>query len=469
MEKEKTKEQSLIKETFLKWSGLFLVVVASIAIYFIIANADVIFSTISQYIGILKPVVYGCVIAYVLNPLMKVFQNGLLKIARRGERTVSLKREKYLSGVAITASVVSAILIVIVLFILIVPQLLNSIISLADTLPDKANEYYNQLNQSIRNNAFLADKLQDIALNATEYMDEMVNKKLLPWLQSELLPSVNMLAAQFANGVISVLNLLYNLFIGIIVAIYILASKKTFSAQAKKLAYGVFKKSHADTIIYYVEISNKMFSGFIVGKIVDSAIIGVLNFVLMTIMGLPYAMLISVIVGVTNIIPVFGPYIGAIPSALLILLVSPVQALYFLIMIIILQQLDGNIIGPAILGESTGLSAFWVLFSILFFGGLWGIVGMIIGVPLFAVIYRIVSDLVKWRLKEKNLATETEKYRNLKQIQMSENNEPLYILYSEEDMNGKKKEKEQAWSEKVKQMKNICSKFSSRKKSTDKK
>ena len=184
MEKEKTKEQSLIKETFLKWSGLFLVVVASIAIYFIIANADVIFSTISQYIGILKPVVYGCVIAYVLNPLMKVFQNGLLKIARRGGRTVSLKREKYLSGVAITASVVSAILIVIVLFILIVPQLLNSIISLADTLPDKANEYYNQLNQSIRNNAFLADKLQDIALNATEYMDEMVNKELLPWLQS---------------------------------------------------------------------------------------------------------------------------------------------------------------------------------------------------------------------------------------------------------------------------------------------
>jgi predicted PurR-regulated permease PerM len=252
-----------------------------------------------------------------------------------------------------------------------------------------------------------------------------------------------MVAVQFANGVISVLSVLYNLFIGIIVAIYILASKNTFLAQAKKLAYGLFKKDHADVIIHYVKISNGMFSGFIVGKIVDSTIVGILCFLLMSMMGLPYAMLISVIIGVTNIIPVFGPYIGVVPSAFLILLVDPMQALSFIIMIIILQQLDGNIIGPAILGESTGLSAFWVLFSILLFGGLWGIVGMIIGVPLFAVIYRIISDFINWKLADRNLSTVTECYRNLKSIELDEENKASYVQYTEAELRQKSKEKQE--------------------------
>ena len=181
-----------------------------------------------------------------------------------------------------------------------------------------------------------------------------------------------------------------------------------------------------------------MFSGFISGKIVDSAIIGVICFAVMGVMRLPYAMLVSVIVGVTNIIPVFGPYIGAIPSALLILLVDPKQALYFLILIIILQQLDGNVIGPAILGESTGLSAFWVLFSILLFGGFWGIAGMLVGCPLFAVIYRIVKDFVSIRLRGKNLSDVTTEYMDLKCIEVSEDNTE-YIRYTDEEINSKKK------------------------------
>ena len=226
-----------------------------------------------------------------------------------------------------------------------------------------------------------------------------------------------------------VLNVLYNLFIGIIVAIYVLASKETFSAQSKKLVYGIFKKEHADVIIHYVKVSHGMFSGFIIGKIVDSTIIGIICFFLMTVMGLPYALLISVIIGVTNVIPVFGPYIGAVPSALLILIVNPMQALYFIIMLIILQQLDGNIIGPAILGESTGLSAFWVLFSILLFGGLWGIVGMIAGVPLFAVIYRIISDFINWKLSGRRLSTVTDNYRNLKCIEVDGGDKVSYIQY----------------------------------------
>lgn len=217
-------------------------------------------------------------------------------------------------------------------------------------------------------------------------------------------------------------------------------ARRVFIAQAKKIIYGVCKKKTADTLIHYVRISNDMFSGFILGKIVDSAIIGIICFVLMTIFSLPYALLVSVIVGVTNIIPVFGPYIGAIPSAMLILLVSPVQALYFIILVAILQQVDGNIIGPAILGDSTGLSAFWVLFSILFFGGFWGIAGMLIGCPLFAVIYTIIKDFVNYCLERRNLSTDTQTYIDLKSIEDRKDGYE-YIAYSPSELMGKKKNK----------------------------
>jgi len=443
MENKETNRQSPLLKAFFKWIGLFLVVVAAIVIYFLIANANEILSAIGSYIGILRPVVYGCVIAYILNPLMNTFQDWLLHLSERKGKKLSEKRKGLVTGLSITLSLVFGIVVIIVLCWMIIPQLISSITSLTNNLPEKVNHYYNMLNESIRNNEYLADTMQEVALSATEYMDQMLTKGLLPWLQSEFLPSVNMVAVQFANGVIGVLNVLYNLFIGIIVAIYVLAGKDTFSAQAKKLLYGLFKKKQADVIIHYVKVSHGMFSGFIIGKIVDSTIIGIICFFLMTVMRLPYALLISVIIGVTNIIPVFGPYLGAIPSVLLILIVNPMQALYFLIMIIILQQLDGNVIGPAILGESTGLSAFWVLFSILLFGGLWGIVGMIIGVPLFAVIYRIIADFVNWKLTGRSLSTVTDNYRNLKCIEVDEKEKVSYVRYTEKELNQKSEEKKE--------------------------
>lgn len=438
-EKERQKSFSM-KEAFSKWVGLFLVVIASLAVFFVIDNAAAIMSTIGSYIGILRPVVYGCVIAYILNPLMKLFQNAITRFLERKGKLVSQKKKGLITGISITLSLVLGIIIIIVLCWMILPQLVSSVYSLVENLPSKVNYYYNVLNESIRNNKFLADTMQDVALNATKYIDEMVTTKLLPWMQSDLLPGVNLVAVEFANGVMSVLNVLYNLFIGIIVAIYILASKDTFAAQAKKIAYGILKKEYADAVVRYVRISHGMFSGFIVGKIVDSTIVGILCFVAMTIMGLPYAMLISVIIGVTNIIPVFGPYLGLIPSVFLILIVNPMQALYFVILIAILQQVDGNLIGPAILGESTGLSAFWVLFSILLFGGLWGIVGMIIGVPLFAVIYRIVADFINWKLSGKELSTVTDQYLNLKTITVEED-KISYVVYTDAELHQKEEEK----------------------------
>lgn len=439
---EKKKEPSLLKEAFLKWSGLLVVVIVALIFYFVVSNFDNILGGIGSYVSILRPVVYGCVIAYILNPLMKSYQELLGKVF--GKKTgLSEKKQNLIAGLSITLALLTGLLLIVVLCWMIIPQLVASATSLINNLPTKVNSFYAYAYDFIKNNDFLAEQTQNAALNATDYLDNLVNKELLPWLRSDFLPSVNLVATEFASGVMSVVGVLYNLFIGIIVAIYVLGSKNTFSAQAKKIVYGLFKKKTADAIIHYVRLSNDMFSGFIVGKIVDSTIVGLICFVAMSIMGLPYAMLISVVIGVTNIIPVFGPYLGLIPSVFLILLVNPVQALYFIILIAILQQIDGNLIGPAILGESTGLSAFWVLFSILLFGGIWGIVGMIIGVPLFAVIYRIITDFINWKLSGKELSTITDNYRNLRTIEVGEDATVEYVQFSEDELNAKKRAKQQ--------------------------
>ena len=204
-----------------------------------------------------------------------------------------------------------------------------------------------------------------------------------------------------------------NFLIGIIVAVYVLNCKTTFASQAKKIIYSIFNKKLGSAIIHEIRFVHQGFGGFIIGKLIDSLIIGILCYICLTLMKMPYTMLISVIIGITNIIPFFGPFIGAVPSFILLLLVSPMQSLYFIIFIFVLQQFDGNILGPKILGDSTGLSSFWVLFSILFFGGLMGFFGMIIGVPFFAVAYHLISQAVNKALQKKELSTNTDDYKNI--------------------------------------------------------
>ena len=221
------------------------------------------------------------------------------------------------------------------------------------------------------------------------------------WLKEELIPSVQSLVSGISNSVINVFAWIKNILIGIIVSVYLLYGRKKFAAQAKLCLYSIFSKKRADWILKEATYADRMFSGFLSGKLLDSAIIGVICAIVCSILGIPNTALISVIVGVTNIIPFFGPFIGAIPSAILILIESPIKCLWFVIFIIILQQIDGNIIGPKILGNTTGVSSFWVLFSILLFGGLWGFLGMIVGVPLFAVIYDVLKQAVSYGLKKR--------------------------------------------------------------------
>ena len=433
MKENNTQEAGIFKKAFGRWLGLFLVVVTALVLYLVTVNLDNIFGYFSYVAGILKPVIYGAVIAYILNPLMKMYQRWIMAIYERKGKEFPEKKKGMLNGITITLALVTGTLIIVVLFIMIIPQIITTMVALVNNLPEQVDAYYNELVDKIENNRFIADTMQEAVLQGTKFLDEKMTSEVIPWMRTELLPNLNTYAKQFASGVAAFLSVLYNLFIGLIVAIYLLGSKRVFAAQAKKIVYGLLKKRNADMVIYYVRVSNNMFSGFISGKIVDSAIIGLICFVAMSVLKLPYAMLVSVIVGVTNVIPVFGPYIGAVPSALLILLVDPKQALYFLILIIVIQQLDGNIIGPAI-----GLSAFWVLFSILLFGGFWGIMGMLVGCPLFAVIYRIIKDFISMKLRKKELSDSTWEYMDLKSIEMSGNG-LQYIKYTSSELNSKKK------------------------------
>lgn len=436
---EQVKQRFSLKEAFLNWIGLFLVLVAVVILYFVIRNMSYFLKIIAGFIKILMPVIYGAVIAYLVNPLCKRFYRLLCRTGK--DKELSDRTKKIFYSFSIVLGLVSGILIIVILGWMVFPEVYKSILSMVDNLPEQVNHYYTELTKWLTDNPYLAGHMQKMLLQVTDYFDAKMNSELYPWLQKELLPNVNTFAGYFASGVMSFVSVLYNLFIGLIVAIYLLGSKREFLGQAKKILYSMFRKDQADVISHYTQLANQMFSGFIVGKIVDSTIIGVICFLFMSIFQFPYALLVSLIVGVTNVIPVFGPYIGAVPSVLLILIVNPVQAIYFAIWIIVLQQLDGNVIGPAILGESTGLSAFWVLFAILLFGGLWGILGMLVGVPLFALIYQIISDIVNARLERRKMSTITDHYIDLKEIVAQEDG-MVYVKYTEDELSSKAKKQE---------------------------
>ncbi len=337
----------------------------------------------NDLIGILEPFIYGFVIAYVLRPTCRWWERHIRQLLEKAH----IKHARAIaSGLAITFCELLALTIVIALFMLVIPQVVTSIMSLISALPD-------QLDNA---NTWLHDTLEKYP-TAQQNWDKMyadLSTQLKEWLNGDLAPMLQALFNGISNQVVGIVGFLKNAFLGVIVSIYLLAARRRFRAQSRLILFSIFKEKWAKLIEEEIEYADRMFSGFLMGKLLDSLIIGIICFVGTYLMGIKSALLISVVVGVTNVIPFFGPYIGAIPSILWLLLENPLHAVYFMIFILILQQADGNFIGPKILGNSTGLSSFWVLFSILFFGGLWGFVGMIIGVPLFAVIYDIITRLV---------------------------------------------------------------------------
>ena len=392
---------SWLKQQFGRSIAMFLAVAACILLYFALLRASQISAAVSTLIGVAKPIIYGLGIAYLLNPIVKLVDKRMLPFLEK--KCPNFKKKKQLSrSVGIFLSLLFLLAVVVALLNMMIPELYSSIRDMLLNVPSQMNRFVDSLSEMNRDNSTLGTLLENIMTEATEFLQN--------WMRTDLMNSVNELMSSLTVGVINILKEILNLLIGLIVSAYVLFSKEKFSIQCKKITYALFKPSSANMLLHLTIKSNEIFGGFIIGKIIDSAIIGVLCFIGLSIMNMPYTLLVSVIVGVTNVIPFFGPYIGAIPSAVLILLADPKMGVYFIIFILALQQFDGNVLGPKILGNSTGLSAFWVVFSILIAGGLFGVPGMILGVPAFAVIYYIVDMLIDYRLEKRKLPTQTSAY-----------------------------------------------------------
>ena len=310
------------------------------------------------------------------------------------------KQKKYLRMSAIVLTLLFVVLIIYAFSSVVLPQLFKSIQSIVFQFPVYVNNLTAWLQKVLADNPEVESYINDLINTYTP--------ELRSWMNDTLLPQMNAVLKVVSNYAFNVLKALWNMIIGLIISVYIMGSKEKFIGQAKKAIYSAMDIKRANSFIEDIRFVHRTFGGFISGKLLDSLLIGILCFAGTSIMGTPYPVLISVIIGVTNIVPFFGPYLGAIPSALLILMIDPIQCLYFLIFILVLQQFDGNILGPKILGDSTGLSSFWVIFSITIFGGFMGVPGMVIGVPTFAVIYALCRRWINRNLAKKKLPTETE-------------------------------------------------------------
>ena len=399
----------------------FIVIFVSTVFFFMMAHMQNVAETVAMIRHILRPISLGLIFAFLLLPV----HNGIFKYLREhtGKKEKSLRMLSFLKGISILLSLLFAFVILYVLLAMMIPQVYLSIVGLVQSIP----EYINTIEKWVM--GFLEDnpELQSMFLTAVNpaalTLEDWLNNKIIPnleslsdtleWAKTSLLPNITGLVSNVSSLVFQLVMWLKDIFIGVIVSVYLLASKDIFAAQTKKIVYSVLPVRWGDLLVEETRNAYRIMSGFINGKLVDSLIIGMITFVCCTIFDFPYTALIAMIIGVTNIIPFFGPFIGAIPSALLILLVDPIKFLYFCIFVFILQQFDGNILGPKILGESTGLASFWVLFSILLFGGLFGFAGMVLGVPIFAILYSILKRLVNRGLQKKDLSIETDEYMGI--------------------------------------------------------
>lgn len=397
---------------YLYWGVTTVAVIAvCILFWFSVQHWDTVYGGIRKLIKILAPIIYGAVLAYLTAPIYNRVSAGtvsaLEKVWKEKRHVQSAAR---LAGTL--ASLATILVVVLGMFQLLIPQLIESLKGIQSSFPVYLQNLYLWLQELLKNNP---DIEAVVLANIQDYL-QMFQSWAEKFFTNIDIGRVAEIVTGVSSSLLSMLDVIKNWFIGLIVMVYLLNIKDTLTAQGKKIIYGCLKLRMANAVVEELRFVNQMFGGFIVGKLVDSLIIGIICFIGVSFMNMPFAMLLSVIVGVTNIIPFFGPFIGAIPTGFLVLLVSPVKCVYYLLWILLLQQFDGNILGPKILGNSTGLSSFWVLFSILLFGGLFGFIGMIIAVPAFAVIYDLIARFVHHSLRMRRLPQETDSYRGLDHI-----------------------------------------------------
>ena len=364
--------------------GLTLVASACVVLVFYdtFFQSRVLLDFFDKLMSVLSPVIYGLAFSYLLAPIVDFF-------GRYIERGFPAAKASIVRGLSILLAWLCTIAMVYLMFSILVPELVESVKTLAANFESYYKTVYNWVTALVENETLFSDEvLSDQVLSAlNDYYD-----KLVKWITDTVIPQAQVAIVAVTGGIWSVIIFLKNLLIGMMISVYLLARKEGFARQSKKLLYAVLPEVPYRRTLRAVAEADRIFSGFVRGKLLDSLIIGILCFICCSIFKFPYTPIISVFVGVTNIIPIFGPFLGAIPSAFLILLVSPKQCLYFILFIIALQQFDGNILGPKILGKSTGISSFWVIVAIVVGGGFGGVLGMFLGVPIFACI----SSLVNW-------------------------------------------------------------------------
>ena len=363
-------------------------VCAVIVFYLSLSKIDILLEKIGSVISVLQPFFVGFLIAYLLDFMLRFLENIVFEM--KWFKVLKIK-SKRLVGLIVTYLIAFILIGLFIQFVL--PQVIDSIIELINNIPSYIIQSTTLVSQ-------LFDKynLNDQYLSlANENIKKLVDYTI--GVATELLPVLGNLLKNIAASI-------WNIVLGFIISIYLLKDKENLLLKCRQILYAVFPLKIAKKTIKVVEKSNYIFGKFLVGKILDSFLVGIVTFSVLEIFAMPYAILIAIIIGVTNIIPFFGPFMGAIPSFILILIVSPSKAFWFLIIILVIQQIDANLIVPKILGKSMGISAFGILFAILFAGEFFGIIGMILGVPMFAVIYSLLDELLYDKLSKKGIKLE---------------------------------------------------------------
>ncbi len=411
---------------YLYWGiTAFLVIAAAVVFFLLLSEAESILGKVFAFLNILAPVLYGFIIAYVLAPIATFFEKPCLRRLFYTVRDRRLERFKKknpgkeppestfpIRKVARVLSVVITMILALALITgaiwILLPQLIDTVTLLVNNMP----KYVEQVTQLVSGMLESFPQIKDYVLQFTGDISDMLNS----WLSTELLPQMNNIWNLISSNVMNIISVMTNLLLGLVIAVYFLNSKELFAAQGKKIVYCIFKAKHANNIIDTARDVHKSFGQYITGKLIDSLIISALYIIVMSVLKMPYAVLAGVIMGITSIIPFFGPFIGAIPCVLLMLLVDPIQCVWFIVLMVIIQQIDGNILAPKIIGDSTGLSSFWVIFGMLVGQGLFGFAGLIIGIPLFAVFYSLVKRKVAKGLEAKALPSDSNDYRDIHHI-----------------------------------------------------
>ena len=399
---------------YLYWGvTAFLVVAAAILFFMALNYLPVVGAWLGKFSTILSPFIWGLVFTYLLAPLMRTLERHcFIPLGKKIYTKHPQNALRFGRAVSVLVSVIVLIAVLTALVYMILPQVYSSIETIVTNSPAYLENLGNWFDQTLKDFPAIADFVEE----RLDALTTNVGSNLFGWIQTNVLPQLGSFVTNVTSGVYTVVRAVYNIVIGIIVSVYLLNSVEHYGAVFKRILYSLLNIENAEKLIEGIRFTDRTFMGFINGKILDSAIVGLICYIFCAVTDMPYALLVSVIVGVTNIIPFFGPFIGAIPSAFIILMVNPIKCLVFIIFVIVLQQVDGNFIGPKILGSSVGISGFWIMFAIIVGAGLFGFWGMLLGVPVFVVLYTLFNSALERKLRRSDLPIEIGAYENLDHI-----------------------------------------------------